>query len=111
MKILTPPFARKYLRFLSGRRALRSLPLFLALTLFSKCSWSQTLVIKRVTVIDATGGSPQPEMTVIVNGDRIVAMGRWNTLHIPRKAVGDLPRQSHRRWSRSRLARLHCCRR
>ena len=87
MKILTPPFARKYLRFLSGRRALRSLPLFLALTLFSKCSWSQTLVIKRVTVIDATGGSPQPEMTVIVNGDRIVAMGRWNTLHIPRKAV------------------------
>jgi imidazolonepropionase-like amidohydrolase len=38
-------------------------------------------------VIDATGRGQQPDMTVIAEGDRIVAVGPWKTTHIPRKAV------------------------
>jgi imidazolonepropionase-like amidohydrolase len=44
-------------------------------------------VFKRVTVIDATGRGPQPNMTVIVDGDRIVAVSPWRKTHIPRNAV------------------------
>jgi imidazolonepropionase-like amidohydrolase len=44
-------------------------------------------VINRVTVIDATGRGPQPNMTVIVDGDRIVAVSPWRKTHIPRNAV------------------------
>ena len=40
-----------------------------------------------MTVIDATGRDPEPDMTVIVEGDRIVAVGPWRKTHIPRKAV------------------------
>jgi hypothetical protein len=40
-------------------------------------------VIKRVTVIDATGRGPEPNMTVIADGDDIVAVGPWkNRKHI-----------------------------
>ncbi|MFZ0304188.1 MAG: amidohydrolase family protein [Terracidiphilus sp.] len=65
----------------------RGLHLILLLTLFGACSWSQSLAIKRVTVIDATGRGPQPNMTVIADGDRIVAVGPWRKTHIPRDAV------------------------
>jgi len=64
-----------------------SLPLMLLFTLSGACSWSQSLVIKRVTVIDATGRGTEPNMTVIVDGDRIVAVGPSRRTHIPRKAV------------------------
>ena len=40
-----------------------------------------------MTVIDATGRGPEPNMTAIVDGDRIVAVGPWRKTHIPRKAV------------------------
>jgi len=63
------------------------LRLILLLTLLGACSWSQSLVIKRVTVIDATGRGPEPNMTVITNGDRIIAVGPWRKTHIPRNAV------------------------
>jgi hypothetical protein len=44
-------------------------------------------VIKRVTLIDATGRGPEPNMTVIADGGRIVAVGPWRKTHVPRKAV------------------------
>jgi imidazolonepropionase-like amidohydrolase len=64
-----------------------SLPLLLLFTLFGACSWPQSLVIKHVKVIDATGRGPEPNMTVIVDGDRIVAVSPSRRTHIPRKAV------------------------
>jgi len=63
------------------------LHLILISTLFGACSWSQSLAIKHVTVIDATGHSPERNRTVIVDGDRIVAVGPWRKTHIPGKAV------------------------
>jgi imidazolonepropionase-like amidohydrolase len=65
----------------------RGLPLILLFTLFGACSWSQSLAIKRVTVIDATGHGPKPNMTVIAEGERIVAVGPWRKTIIPRNAV------------------------
>ena len=64
-----------------------SLPLILLFTLSGARSWSQPLAIKRVVVIDATGRGPEPNMTVIVDGDRIVAVGPSRRTHVPRKAV------------------------
>jgi len=64
-----------------------SLPLILLFALSGACSWSQSLVIKRVTVIDATGRGAESNMTVIVDGDRIVAVGPSRRTHIPRKAL------------------------
>jgi hypothetical protein len=60
---------------------------FLLFTLFGACSWSQSVVIKRVTVIDATGRDPEPKMTVIADGERIVTVEPWRKTHIPRNAV------------------------
>jgi len=86
-KSLTPQFTCECLRPLSRCPAARSLHLFLLFTLLCACSWPQSLAIKRVTVIDATGRGPEPNMTAIVDGDRIVAVGPWRKTHIPRKAV------------------------
>ena len=84
---LTRQFTCECLRALSRCPAARVLHLILLFTLFGACAWSQSLAIKRVTVIDATGRGPQPNMTVIVEGDRIVAVGPWRKTHIPRKAA------------------------
>ena len=46
-------------------------------------SRSQSLVIKDVTVIDATGRAAQPHRTVIIHGDRIVAIVSSRNAHIP----------------------------
>ena len=69
----------KHLRF-----GLHSIPL---IVLCCGCGWSQTLAIKRVTVIDATGRNPAPNMTVVVSGNRIVAVTPWRKAHIPKNAV------------------------
>jgi len=53
-----------------------SLCALLLLALSSGLVWAQSLVIKHVTVIDATGRSPAPNMTVVIDGDRIVAVSR-----------------------------------
>ena len=75
---LIPQFTYQCLLLLSRCPAARGLHLILLFTLFGACSWSgswsQSLVMKRVTVIDATGRSPEPNMTVIVEGDRIVTI-------------------------------------
>jgi hypothetical protein len=51
--------------------AARSLPFFLAVTGFS-----QSLVIRHVTIIDATGAKPIKNASVVVAGDRILAAGK-----------------------------------
>jgi imidazolonepropionase-like amidohydrolase len=45
-----------------------------------------SFVLQRVTVIDATGRPPQPDMTVVITGDRITALGRAGKVAVPRGA-------------------------
>lgn len=47
---------------------------------------SQSIVFAHVTVIDATGAPPMPDMTVVVNGDRITTIGRSGQVSVPRGA-------------------------
>lgn len=42
-----------------------------------------TLVLLRATVIDATGAPPRPDQAVVVNGDRIVAVGASDHVTLP----------------------------
>jgi hypothetical protein len=44
---------------------------------------AKSLVFTRVTVIDATGAEAKPEMTVIVTGGRIAALGKTGEIKIP----------------------------
>jgi len=44
------------------------------------------LVFTHVTVIDATGAPAQPDITVVVRGDRIEALGKTGKLAVPRNA-------------------------
>jgi imidazolonepropionase-like amidohydrolase len=46
----------------------------------------QTLVITHVTVIDMTGTAPKPDMTVVIRGARIAAMGRAGEVSMPQNA-------------------------
>jgi imidazolonepropionase-like amidohydrolase len=48
---------------------------------------SKALVLSRVTVIDVAGGSVKPEMTVIIAGDRIEAVGPFSTVRTPGNAL------------------------
>ena len=52
--------------------------------LFGTLGAAQQLVIQRVTVIDATGRQPQPDYTVVIEGDRITTVGPRKTVK-PRK--------------------------
>jgi len=47
---------------------------------------SGSLVIKNVTVIDMTGTPPRPNMTVIIEGDRIRAIGATKKIRIPHQS-------------------------
>lgn len=51
-----------------------------------KSGGGDTIALTHVTVIDATGSRPQPNMTVLVRGERIVALGRYGDVPIPRGA-------------------------
>ena len=44
------------------------------------------LAFTHVTVIDATGSPAQPDMTVVVSGDRISGVGKFGTVAIPPNA-------------------------
>lgn len=41
------------------------------------------LVFRHVTVIDAVGGPPRRDMTVIIDGSRITALGSTGRVHVP----------------------------
>src|SRR5262249_59308852 len=44
------------------------------------------LVFMHVTVIDATGAPPQPDMTVVISGDRIAEIGLTRHVRVPDEA-------------------------
>lgn len=46
----------------------------------------RTLVFTHVTVIDATGAPPKPDMTVVVSGNRITLTGKTGRITIPKDA-------------------------
>src|SRR5438445_7077149 len=46
------------------------------------------LAFTHVTVIDATGSPAQPDMTVVVSGDRISGVGKFGTVAIPPSPQG-----------------------
>jgi len=64
----------------------RSLRLILALNLLGTLAWSQPLVIMHVTVIDATDHAAQPDMAVVIVGDRIAALSPSKTAKLPKNA-------------------------
>ncbi|MGA6163003.1 amidohydrolase family protein [Amycolatopsis magusensis] len=45
---------------------------------------SGELALLHATVIDATGGRPKPDATVVVRDGRITALGRFGETHVPR---------------------------
>lgn len=47
---------------------------------------SPSLVFNHVTVIDMTGAPSQPDMTVVVVGNRIAALGKAGKIRVPRNA-------------------------
>ncbi len=47
---------------------------------------SRTLVIRQITVIDATGAQPKPKMTIVISGDRITALGEDGRIAVPKGA-------------------------
>jgi len=44
------------------------------------------LALIHVTVIDATGAPPKPEMTVVITGDHITVLGKTGKVRIPKSA-------------------------
>lgn len=53
---------------------------------FKLTAESRPIVFNRVTVIDMTGAPPKPNMTVIVVGNRISAIGRTGKVRLPKNA-------------------------
>jgi len=51
-----------------------------ALSQAMRIAASKALVLTHVTVIDATGAPAQPDMTVVISGDRITALGKTGKL-------------------------------
>jgi imidazolonepropionase-like amidohydrolase len=51
--------------------------------LLSPLAWADSLVIQRVTIIDATGEPAQPDMTVLIDKDQIAAIGPWAKVKVP----------------------------
>jgi len=86
MQTLFPMLAPKLRGFVRGLNLRLSIPIML-LVLGCVCGRSQTLVIEHVTVIDATGRAPQPNMTVVVDRDRIASVTPSKKAHVPRNAV------------------------
>lgn len=46
----------------------------------------QTLVLTHVTVIDATGAGPKPDMTIVITDGRIAEIGKFGKTQIPKDA-------------------------
>ena len=47
---------------------------------------SSSLVFTHVTVIDMTGAPPKPDMTVVIAGNRIMALGQTGRVRVPQGA-------------------------
>jgi imidazolonepropionase-like amidohydrolase len=72
-----------------GPRSSGALFLLGAITLLSSCSKppKPVLAITHVTVIDATGSAPQPDMTLLITDQRIAAIVPSKTVRIPYNAL------------------------
>jgi imidazolonepropionase-like amidohydrolase len=86
-RILVPLFMSDRLRSVHRCSLRFSLSLMFLLALCSFPGWSQSLVIKDVTVIDATGHAAQPNMSVEIEGGHIVAVSPSKKAHIPKNAT------------------------
>jgi Amidohydrolase family len=62
------------------------LTVLLAASVSAQKSAGQSLVLTHVTVIDMTGAAPKPEMTVVITGNRIKAIGRSSEISLPENA-------------------------
>jgi imidazolonepropionase-like amidohydrolase len=58
----------------------------LALLATAVCASAQPLAITHVTLIDTVAGRALPEMTVVISGDRITAVGAAKSVKVPRGA-------------------------
>src|SRR6202040_2495734 len=76
--------------------AMRAVPgslsiVFLSSTLLfaqeNPASSQRPLAFTHVTIVDATGSPAQPDMTVLVSGNRITALGKFGTVAIPPDAL------------------------
>jgi imidazolonepropionase-like amidohydrolase len=69
------------------KEAVNTLTRFILLcTLVASFAGAESLAITHVTLIDATGRPAQPDMTVIVAGDRIAAVDRSEKVKVPKDA-------------------------
>lgn len=72
------------------RRAFALLMIVLLPTLLAAqvnhASQSSSLAFNHVTVIDMKGGQPKPDMTVVIQGNRIAAVGKAARVRIPKNA-------------------------
>jgi len=60
--------------------------LFPALLVAQTGPTNQPLVLTHVTVIDMTGAQPKPDMTVVIAGNRIAALGKTSEVLVPQNA-------------------------
>ena len=86
-RILVPLLTPDRLRPLHRCNLRFSLSLMFLLALFSFPGWSQSLVIRNVTVIDATGHAAEPNMSVEIEDGRIVAVTPSKTARTPKNAT------------------------
>src|ERR1044072_5732919 len=59
----------------------------LLLILPKPASGQRPLVFNHVTVIDATGASAKPDMSVVISGGRILKLGRAGRVRLPKDAL------------------------
>jgi imidazolonepropionase-like amidohydrolase len=74
---------------LRAGRVLATLSVLTAGTLFGGSSMAQSRAVAftNVTVIDGTGAAPRSDMTVVVDGGRIVVVGRTRDVRVPTAAA------------------------
>ena len=68
----------------SQRHSYRALCLIFLIATLSGYARPQSLAIERVTVIDATGRAAETDRTVLIDGDRIAAIGPSKTTAVPK---------------------------
>jgi imidazolonepropionase-like amidohydrolase len=89
--------------------------LFLLLLALPFLSHAQTKALVGGTLTDGYGGKPLQNSVIIIEGERIKAIGTVGNIEIPKNAevistegMSDSPALLHQRWPRTRVTRgLH----